>query len=114
VKRLPIVLLGVVAVVGLGLVSSIVTQGFRDLAEAEAERDQLQREKQELEQRIEQLEATLEALRSNPEAVESLARKELGWIRPGEVVVILATPTPPPDPESLTDPVPTPILALRD
>jgi cell division protein FtsB len=113
VKRLPLVLLGVVAVVGFGLVSSIVTQGFRDLAEAEAERDRLLQEKKELEQRIERLEATLDAIRTNPEAVESLARKELGWIRPDEQVIILATPTPPVPLESLTDPVPTPILALR-
>ncbi len=113
-RRLPLVLLGVAAVVGLGLLSSIVTQGFRDLAEAEAERDRLLEERQQLQQRIEQLEATLQAIRNDPAAVESLARRELGLVRPGEQIILLKTPTPPPHPASLTAEEPTPILRLRD
>jgi len=38
VRRLPIVLLGAATLIGLGLLSSIVTQGYRELAEAEWER----------------------------------------------------------------------------
>ena len=37
-KRLPLILAAVMALVALGLLSSIVTQGFEDMAEAEAER----------------------------------------------------------------------------
>jgi cell division protein FtsB len=114
VRRLPLVLLGVVAVVALGVLSSIVTQGFRDLRRAEAERDRLMAEKEDLEQRIAALEATLEAIHSDADAREAFIRRELGWIRPGEQVVFLTTPTPAPDPATLTAEAPTPILTLPD
>ena len=113
-KRLPLILAAVVALVALGLLSSIVTQGFEDMAEAEAERQKLETEKERLETEIETLEDTLEALATNPEAVESMARKELRYIRPGETVVIIATPTPAPLPISENEPTPTPILSLPD
>ena len=106
-RRLTLILLGVTVLAALGLLSSIVTQGFQDLARAEDERQRLER-------RISELETTLEAVRNDPEAVESLARRELGWIRPDEKILIIASPTPPPPPISLTDPTPTPILSLRD
>jgi cell division protein FtsB len=114
VKRLPLILAAVIAVVALGVLSSIVTQGFEDMAEAETERLRLEEEKQRLEADIEVLEDTLEALDSDPAAVESLARKELGYIRPGEIVIILATPTPEPLHLSSTEPTPTPILSMPD
>jgi cell division protein FtsB len=114
VKRLPLILLGIAAVAALGFLSSVVTQGFQDVARAEEERRQLEAEKQRLERSIAEIEATLEAVRTNPEAVESMARQELGWIRPGEKVVVLATPTPQPLPISATEPTPTPILSLAD
>ena len=34
------------------------------------------------------------ALRSDPDAIERVARADLGWVRPGEVIVDLAPPTP--------------------
>jgi len=111
-KRLPLILVAVAALVALGLLSSIVTQGFEDMAETEAERHRLEAEKARLESEIETLEDTLEALENNPEAVESMARKELRFIRPGETVVIIATPTPVPFPVSESEPAPTPILKL--
>jgi cell division protein FtsB len=103
----------VVLVVGLGVLWSVVSQGFEELAEAEAECARLEVEKHRLEQRISELEATLEALRTDPGAVESLARRELGWVRPGEEVVLVATPAPPtlPVPQEAT---PTPVLALPE
>ena len=113
-KRLPLILAAVMALVALGLLSSIVTQGFEDMAEAEAERQKLEAEKNRLDKEIETLEDTLEALDTNPEAVESMARKELRYIRPGETVVIIATPTPAPLPTSEIGPTPTPILTLPD
>lgn len=113
-RRLPLILAAVVALVVLGVLSSIVTQGFEDMAEAEAERQELEAEKQRLETEIENLEDTLSALDTNPKAVESMARKELRYVRPGETVVIIATPTPVPIPVSMTEPTPTPILSLPD
>ena len=113
-RRLPIILLAVAALVVLGLLSSIISQGFDELARAEAERQSLERRKDELEKSISELESTLEAVRTSPEAVESMARGELGWVRPGDRVILLATPTPVPTPPSLTGPTPTPILALPD
>jgi cell division protein FtsB len=112
VRRLPLVLAAIVAVIALGVLSSIVTQGFEDMAAAEDERHRLEAEKDRLELEIETLEDTLDALASNPEAVESMARKELHYVRPGETVIILATPTPAPVPDSET--APTPILTLPD
>lgn len=113
-KRLPLVLAAVAAIVALGVLSSIVTQGFEDMALAEDERHELEVEKQRLEAEIQSLEQTLEALESDPAAVESLARKELLYIRPGETVIILETPTPAPLVLSSTEPTPTPILTLPD
>jgi len=112
VKRLPLLLAGVAALVALGLLSSIVTQGFQDLAHAKQERQELRHEKKALETRINELDETLEAVRSSDAAVESMARRELGWVRPGETVVILATPSPAPLYVSTTEPIPTPILTL--
>ena len=97
-RRLPLILLGIVALAALGVFSSIVTHGFEELAAAEKERDRLEQRKIELSESIEELEMTLEAVRTDPAAVESLARAELGMVRPGDTVILLATPTPPPAP----------------
>jgi cell division protein FtsB len=110
-KRLPLILVAIAALVALGVFSSIVTHGFEDLAEAEEERDRLIERKIELSDNIEEYEATLKAIRTDPAAVESVARGELAMVRPGDTVILLATPTPPSGP-SLTGPTPTPILSL--
>ena len=112
-KRLPLVLLGIFILAALGVFSSIVTHGFEELAAAEEERDRLEERKIELAGHIDELEETLELIRTDPAAVESLARDELGMVRPGDTVILLATPTPPSGP-SLTGPTPTPILTLPD
>jgi len=112
VKRLPLILLALGALLALGFLSSVVTQGFQGMAEAEEERRQLEDERDRLERSIAEIEATLEAVRNDPEAVESMARHELGWIRPGETVLILATPTAPPLPVSPAGPTPTPVFSL--
>jgi cell division protein FtsB len=112
VRRLPLILLGIAAVLALGFLSSVVTQGFQARAKAQEERRQLEQEKARLERSITEMEATLKAMRHDPEAVESMARRDLGWIRPGETVVILATPTVAPLPVSGSEPTPTPIFSL--
>jgi cell division protein FtsB len=40
------------------------------------------------------LEREAEALRDDPEAIERVARTELGWVRPGEIIVDLSSPPP--------------------
>ena len=102
------------AIAALGLLSSIVTQGFAEVAEAETERRQLEAEKAHLERRIEHLTQTRNDLRTSDEAVEALARRELGMIRPGETVILLTTPTPPPELTPLTEDQADPILTLPD
>jgi cell division protein FtsB len=113
-KRLTYVVLAIAALTVLGVFSSIVTHGFEELASAEAEKRRLEDRARELEDSIVELEATLDAIRNDPAAVESVARAELGMVRPGDTVILIATPTPPPPPPSLTGPTPTPILTLRE
>jgi cell division protein FtsB len=43
----------------------------------------------------ERLSREAEALRSDPEAIERVARSELGWVRPGEIIVDLSQPAAP-------------------
>ncbi len=113
-KRLPLILLGIAAVVALGVLSSVVTQGFQEVARVEEEKRLLEQEKARLGRSISEIQATLDAVHSSPEAVESMARQELGWIKPGEKILVLASPTPQPLPVSLTEPTPTPILSLPE
>ncbi len=93
------------------VLSGLIGRGFDQVDEARAERARLLEEQAQLEEEVERLQRTLEALETDPEAVEALARQELGWIRPGEQVLILPAPTP--VPAILTEPAPTPILSLR-
>jgi cell division protein FtsB len=113
-KRVTLILLALGALIALGVFISIVGHGFSELAEAEEEKERLKQRAVELEESVAELDETLEALRTDPAAVESLARRELGWVRPGDTVILLATPTPPPEPVALTVPEPTPILTLPD
>jgi len=114
VRRLPLLLAAAAALLALGLLSSLVTQGFQDVAAAEQERDRLVAEKARLERHIGELEESLDAVRHDPAAVESMARRDLGWVRPGEKVLLLATPTPAPTPPALTAEQAKPILTLPD
>jgi cell division protein FtsB len=52
---------------------------------------------------IERLSRDAEALRDDPAAIERVARTELGWVRPGEIVVDLTT-SPAPRPPSVFPP----------
>jgi len=113
-KRASLILLALGALVILGVFSSIVSHGFAELTDAEEERERLKQRTSELEESVEELDETLDAIRSDPAAIESLARRELGWVRPGDTVILLTTPTQPPQPAALTGPSPTPILTLPD
>ena len=113
-KRATLILGALGAIIALGVFASIVSHGFGELDDVEKERDRLKERAVELEKNVAELDETLEAIRTDPAAVESLARHELGWVRPGDTVILLATPTPPPQPLALTGPEPTPILTLPD
>jgi cell division protein FtsB len=91
----------------------MVSRGFGELEAARRERRSLEAERSRLEHRVRVLQETLERLEEDPAATEALARRELGWVRPGETVIYLATPTPAAVAVPLTQPTPTPILSLR-
>ncbi len=112
IKRLPLILVALAIIAALGMLSGIVTQGFADLSTAKAEKRRLEEERIRLQRRIESLSATIDAVSSDPEAVESQARHDLGWIGPGEEVIVLATPTQPPPLKDLTEEGSVPILRL--
>ncbi|HVV51031.1 MAG TPA: septum formation initiator family protein [Polyangia bacterium] len=59
----------------------------RDLAALRARNQELRAEN-------ERLEREAEALRDDPAAIERVARADLGWVRPGEIVVDLGTSRP--------------------
>ena len=113
-RRVTLILLALGALVALGVFSSIVSHGFGELNEVEEERERLKQKTIELRKSVVELDETLEAIRTDPAAVESLARRELGWVRPGDTVILLMTPTHPPQPAALTGPTPAPILTLPD
>jgi len=58
----------------------------RELAALKARNDQLRDETLRLGRQA-------EALRDDPDAIERVARAELGWVRPGEIIVDLSHPT---------------------
>ncbi len=113
-RRLYLGALAVLAAVIAVVLWGIVSQGLRELTQARQEEHRLEQRKIQLERRIDTLSTTLTRLRSDPAAVEDTARRDLGWMRPGERVILLATPTPAPTPGPLTGPPPTPILTLPE
>ncbi len=98
----------------LGLLSGVVSRGFGELEAARRERRRLEAERSRLEQRVRVLRQTLRRLDHDPGATEALARRDLGWVRPGETVILLVTPTPEAVAVPLTQPTPTPILSFRE
>jgi cell division protein FtsB len=91
---LPRVLWSFLAVflLGIVLVSLVGDQGLVAYWMLRAEREALRREVAELESRERALLREIEALRSDPSYIEQVARRELGFIKPGEIVVQLPEP----------------------
>jgi len=112
VQRLPLLLAALVVLAIVLLFSGIVRQGYGEVAAARAEKRELEKEKARLEADVLRMRAMLSSLKKDPHAVESLARQELGWIRPGERVIVISTPTPIPPTGNLTVPGESPILTL--
>ena len=63
-------------------------QSWRDLAAQRAAEARLTAEIERTEARIDELRARIERLRDDPLTLERLARSELGYVRPGDVVYV--------------------------
>ncbi len=101
------------SLVGLGLgvvLVLLLVAGYRSYSDLEAARSRksyLEESIRATEAHIQALEATVEELRSEPEAIESAARRELGMIRPGDVVIVLQPPQPAETPVGMEAPPPS-------
>lgn len=74
-----------VALVCIGLVWLFYPK-FRRMNDLSHRKDQLEQEIREQEELLRHLRTKQERLMSDPRFVEKIAREELGWAKPGEVV----------------------------
>ena len=81
----------VVAALSLLLLAlaAAATKSYRDLDRAWAREGELDREIAATRARLQEHEAGLDRLRHDPMTLERLAREELGFVAPGEVVIVL-------------------------
>ena len=80
-------LLGLAAALTAGSLAD--AEGFRRYGRLAAERDALEAQNAALRLENQRLRGEVRALHEDPEALERAAREELGFVRPGEVVVNL-------------------------
>lgn len=73
----------------MGLVAFSM-EGYRELERQRARERELEARVRAAEARIRQARASIDRMQRDPLALERLAREHLGWVRPGEVVLILA------------------------
>ncbi|MEM1178617.1 MAG: septum formation initiator family protein [Acidobacteriota bacterium] len=64
-------------------------KSYRDLNVARAHEAELEGRIERTEESIDILEQRLERIREDPNMLEQLAREELGWVREGDLVVVL-------------------------
>jgi cell division protein FtsB len=76
------------AVLGLALLAIGGFKSHQDLAAARAREGALRERIAVTEASVAALRQRIERLRDDPVMLERLAREELGWIRPGDVVVV--------------------------
>ena len=74
---------------GMMLISLVGDQGLAAYWMLRAERESLQQDVKALEARERELLLEIEALRGDPAYIEQVARRELGFVKPGEVIVQL-------------------------
>jgi cell division protein FtsB len=83
------------AVVGVATLLAVVLlvlgglKGYRDLAAAQAREAVLEERIEEVQQGIEALDRRIERLKGDPVTLERLAREELGWAQPNELIIVL-------------------------
>lgn len=80
---------GLVASAILALVVLVDGRGFRRYARLKQELDAVKAQNQQLRQENEVMLREVDALRRDPEALERAAREELGFVKPGEIVINL-------------------------
>ena len=61
--------------------------GFAKYAQLRADLDAMLAQNRQLEGDIDELGREAEALTNDPRAIEHVARHELGWVRPGDVLI---------------------------
>ena len=77
---------------GLTLLSVADSDGFRRYFRLREQQRELELRNTELAAQNAALAREIEALRKDPRAIERAAREELGWVKPGEVLLILEAP----------------------
>ena len=87
--RLRLLLCGMASLV-LTLGAVFGRHGLLELRQFRLERDRMAAENARLEKENAALAGDVEALRSDPLAIERVAREELGLVRPGEKLILLA------------------------
>lgn len=93
----PLLLVGYVLLL-MGLVA-FSTEAYRELERQRRRERELARRVAAAEARIEQARLAVERRQRDPLVLERLAREQLGWVRPHEVVLVLPAPVGYPDPE---------------
>lgn len=73
----------------LALCSALDTQGFRRSVKLQADISALKTRNEGLRRENASLAEQIRALRKDPEAQERAAREELGYVKPGEIVINL-------------------------
>ena len=77
---------------GLSLLSAVNDGGFRRYLLLRSQIVALEQRTEQLTLENQRLAREVEALRKDPKAIERAAREELGFIKPGEVVINLESP----------------------
>ena len=84
-RKLTVLLLGVA--LALGVASALGEGGLSRVSRLRAERDRAAARNTSLAAENAQLIARVEALRGDPEVIATVARDQLGLVRPGEIVI---------------------------
>jgi cell division protein FtsB len=92
VSRRPLLWCAVAAAAALAAFSATAEGGFRRYSRLSGEVDDLKTQNRAVAAKNARLLAEIQHLRSDDAAIERAAREELGFVRPGEVVISLESP----------------------
>ena len=93
-KQTIIALIALALGAGVFLHTLLYSDSWKHRARARADLEALEAENAATEERVLQLRGQVEAIRSRPEAQERAIRHELGYVRPGEIVLELGAAQP--------------------
>lgn len=94
VRGRQVVWAAVVVALALAVTSAFAEGGFRRYAKLQQDVKSLKERNQRLAEENARLRREAEALRTDPAAMERVAREELGFVKPGELVFNLSEPAP--------------------